>query len=230
MIDRSDIAGLAAEYVIGTLDKDERKEVFVARSSSDELDGAIRAWEKRLEPLLALIPEAIPSADVFSKIERRLFVLPTDRAVLLRNTNRWRAMALAASLAFVIVSGIALHNAFGPMTSLQTVAFLEKDAAAPAFLVSLDEKTLALTVRPLVAAPAADKSYELWLIAPGSPAPRSLGVLPTKDSKLVQIADIDLPTLRNATLAVSLEPHGGSPTGAPTGPVVFTGKFVQAKL
>jgi anti-sigma-K factor RskA len=27
---------------------------------------------------------------------------------------------------------------------------------------------------------------------------------------------------------VSLEPEGGSPTGLPTGPVLFTGKLVQA--
>jgi anti-sigma-K factor RskA len=29
-----------------------------------------------------------------------------------------------------------------------------------------------------------------------------------------------------AVLAVSLEPHGGSPTGQPTGPVVYSGKLI----
>jgi anti-sigma-K factor RskA len=32
----------------------------------------------------------------------------------------------------------------------------------------------------------------------------------------------------NASFAVSVEPMGGSPTGAPSGPVMFTGKLVQA--
>ena len=31
----------------------------------------------------------------------------------------------------------------------------------------------------------------------------------------------------DATLAVSLEPPGGSPTGAPTGPVIATGKLTN---
>ena len=34
--------------------------------------------------------------------------------------------------------------------------------------------------------------------------------------------------IEQATLAVSLEPEGGSPTGAPTGPVLFAGKLIQA--
>jgi anti-sigma-K factor RskA len=230
MIDRNDIAGLAAEYVIGTLDRDERNKVSAARASHRDLDAAIAGWEKRLAPLLALIPDAAPSVDLLPKIERRIFAMPADRAVLQRKANSWRALALAASVAFLIVAGFALHSTFVPGTALQTIAFLQKDAAAPAFLVSLNEKTLTLIVRPLAAAPATDKSYELWLITPDSPAPRSLGVLPTADSKLVQIAGTDLATIRNATLAVSLEPRGGSPTGAPTGPVVFTGKFVKTNL
>ena len=32
--------------------------------------------------------------------------------------------------------------------------------------------------------------------------------------------------IKDATFAVSLEPEGGSPTGAPTGPVVFAGKLI----
>jgi anti-sigma-K factor RskA len=31
----------------------------------------------------------------------------------------------------------------------------------------------------------------------------------------------------SAVLAVSLEPPGGSPTGAPTGPVIATGKLTN---
>ena len=35
--------------------------------------------------------------------------------------------------------------------------------------------------------------------------------------------------ISEATYAVSIEPRGGSPTGAPTGPVVFTGKLIEAE-
>jgi anti-sigma-K factor RskA len=38
---------------------------------------------------------------------------------------------------------------------------------------------------------------------------------------------VDHDLFMNATFAVSLEPQGGSPTGTPTGPVLFSGKLVQ---
>jgi anti-sigma-K factor RskA len=41
-------------------------------------------------------------------------------------------------------------------------------------------------------------------------------------------AEYDPVTINRATYAVSLEPQGGSPTGAPTGPVLYSGKLVQA--
>ena len=53
-------------------------------------------------------------------------------------------------------------------------------------------------------------------------APRSLGLLPggsgvvALKGKVLAGAD---------TLAVTVEPAGGSPTGAPTGPIVYAGKF-----
>ena len=38
----------------------------------------------------------------------------------------------------------------------------------------------------------------------------------------------DQSTIENATFAVSLEPEGGSPTGTATGPVLFSGKLLEA--
>ena len=44
--------------------------------------------------------------------------------------------------------------------------------------------------------------------------------------KLLNLSKDALLDQRNtAALAVSVEPAGGSPTGAPTGPVVFAGKL-----
>jgi anti-sigma-K factor RskA len=67
----------------------------------------------------------------------------------------------------------------------------------------------------------------LWLIAGGN-APVSLGVLP--DSGIVALAfPVDLKDqLRGATLAISDEPDGGSPTGQPTGAVLATGVVSDA--
>jgi anti-sigma-K factor RskA len=41
------------------------------------------------------------------------------------------------------------------------------------------------------------------------------------------LSSYDADLVNTATYAVSLEPEGGSPTAAPTGPIVFTGKLIE---
>lgn len=109
------------------------------------------------------------------------------------------------------------------------VAVLQKDANAPAFLLTVDLDKRTLTARRVGATPEAGKSYELWLVSSKFPAPRSLGLIGAGEfTQPATLASYDKDTIDGATYAVSLEPQGGSPTGAPTGPVLFTGKLVEA--
>jgi len=67
-------------------------------------------------------------------------------------------------------------------------------------------------------------SLELWLITDAGPV--SLGLLPsTGEGKLKLPTNVAGAQL---TLAVSLEPVGGSPTGQPTGPVLTSGPAIKA--
>jgi anti-sigma-K factor RskA len=109
------------------------------------------------------------------------------------------------------------------------VAVLQRDAGAPAFLLTVDVNNRTLTVRRVAATPEAGKSHELWLVSDKLPAPRSLGLVGAGEfTQRAALASYDAETINSATYAVSLEPEGGSPTGAPTGPVLFTGKLVEA--
>ena len=107
---------------------------------------------------------------------------------------------------------------------------LQKDSASPAFIVSVDVDQRSLTIRPVAASQQAGKSYELWLVNDQLPAPRSLGVV--RDSEFTvepaRLSGVAADTVRRSTYAVTLEPQGGSPTGLPTGPVLYSGTLVQA--
>jgi len=108
------------------------------------------------------------------------------------------------------------------------VAVLQRDAGAPAFLMTVDVANRTFTVRR-VTPPEAGRSHELWLVSNRFPAPRSLGLIGADEFTQRQaLAAYDPDTINDATYAVSLEPEGGSPTGVPTGPVLFTGKLVEA--
>ena len=79
-----------------------------------------------------------------------------------------------------------------------------------------------MTVTP-VGMDAGGRAPELWVV-PADGRPRSLGIIAASDARTMIVASGHRPLLaRGVTLAVSLEPVGGSPTGQPTGPVVMTG-------
>ena len=106
---------------------------------------------------------------------------------------------------------------------------LERDAVPPAFVLLLDAAAHSLTLRRVGAPREPGKSYELWLISSKFPNPRSLCVVGADEFTRRPIpASFDIDTIRGASYAVSLEPAGGSPSGVPTGPILFTGKLVDA--
>jgi anti-sigma-K factor RskA len=61
-------------------------------------------------------------------------------------------------------------------------------------------------------------------------APKSLGVIADQGFTVrPALASYDRTVIEDATYAVTLEPQGGSPTGAPTSAPLWTGKLVQAR-
>lgn len=229
-----DIEVLAAEYVIGTLDAAERASVAARRQRERDLDAAITAWERRLAPLNERVPEVLPPKTLQSRIETRIASISAtqvggDVAELRRRISFWRrsalaATALAASLALVI----GVRETTPPPKSKNLVAVLQKDAQSPAFLVSVDIENKLMTVRPVTAKHEPGKSHELWLVHDKLGPPKSLGII-DKPAAIPKAALAAYATdiIETATFAVSLEPEGGSPTGAPTGPVVFAGKMIE---
>jgi anti-sigma-K factor RskA len=85
-------------------------------------------------------------------------------------------------------------------------------------------------VIPKQGAPATGRDFELWVIGANSVAPVSLGVIPSDRESLFEITPEIAALMDGGTLAVSDEPEGGSPTGAPTGPILATDEFFDAEL
>ncbi len=113
--------------------------------------------------------------------------------------------------------------------SAQYVAVLQKDGGSPAFILTVDAATRNFTVRRVGAQPEPGKSYELWIVSDKLPRPRSLGVIGSNDfTTRPVLSAYDPEVVNQATYAVTVEPPGGSPTGVATGPIVFTGKLVEA--
>jgi anti-sigma-K factor RskA len=199
-----------------------------------------------------LSPEEPPAGDA-PPLEPTAFVAPAenrgaDIIKLQDGVRRWRVFTaamtvIAAMLAvFVAVSQLApellpdwRHAHTGviaakpPASGDRFVAALQQEPTAPAFLLTVNPQSRTLTVRRVSAAPESGRSYELWLVAGKTQSPRSLGLVGGDEFTTRPIpTNFDVDAMRDATYAVSLEPAGGSPSGAPSGPILFTGRMVES--
>ena len=136
---------------------------------------------------------------------------------LRRSLGRWRAAAIAAScVAVLLAAGFAARERYRPSAPREYVAILQKDAASPAFEVTVDLDRQELSVRPVAAHAPPGRDYELWIIDPSLGAPRSLGVI-GDGRRGKTLGGLDPAVVQSATYAVTEEPPGGSPTGKPSG-------------
>ena len=231
-----ELVGLAGEYVLGTLAGDERRE-FEDRMKSDEvLAQAVEGWQERLDPLAETIEPIEPPIEMFDKIVARIDGRDNESSAqiiqLTKRVTKWRRMtamagAIAASLLVFIV--VRQFNPIGVAPNADSyIAVLQAGDKNPAFVASIDLKQGRIDIVRLADKAEAGKSFELWAIGGDRDKPQSLGVIDPMQSlaskPLLQTAN---ETLEDTVFAVSLEPAGGSPTGQPTGPVLFTGKLVK---
>ncbi len=233
MVDIDDLDTLAGEYVLGTLDAAERAAVAARRQREPALDAAIAAWEARLAPLMDEITSVAPPDYLLDVIMRRIDGAAgnSEIAALQRPLRTWRIAAVGAcAVAAGLVVFVATSTLAPRRPAQNFVAVLQHNAASPAFIVSVDIAARTLTIRPVAAAPQTNRSYELWLVNHNLQAPRSLGVVQNAAFTVAssRLNDLPLKIVRESTFAVTLEPLGGSPSGLPTGPILYSGTLVQA--
>lgn len=209
---------LAAEYVLGLMD-DAIARAFEQRLTLEPaLRDQVAAWENDFAALTDAIPEVAPPASVWANVSREVFGAPERSSLMSRfGFGQWVLGAMAAaSLAFVVFqSGL-----FDPSLQPEFVAEVASDDASLGFRAEYDVETASLYLTRLNGAAAPGRSLEFWLIA-GGDAPVSVIVWPNgAESERISLPAPMAASLPGATIAISDEPEGGSPTGAPTGAVL----------
>lgn len=217
---------LAGEYVLGTLTGGERQ-AFEAQLRADaDLRAAVAAWETRLQPLAdSVAPVAPPPA-----LRARILHALSGKVVPLRapNARRWASWTVGLSALGAIAAALIVALAWPKAPDIGGYAMLRDKGGKPVLAFQVDHAHKELIVQASMPAPAAGRDYELWIIPEGG-APQSLGVVRAdqRDERAIP-PEISPLVAAGVTLAISLEPTGGSKTHAPTGPVLFTGTLELA--
>jgi anti-sigma-K factor RskA len=225
--DRSRDEVLAGEYVLGVLSLEDRQKVERRMRNDRPFAAIVTRWEQNLSSFNDEYEALMPSPAVFPKVERRVFgdADPAKGSYgrLWNSVVLWRTVA-AASLV-VAASVVALNpdvTALSPRKK-PLVAALGAENSVINLVASYDATSGRLKVTPVAAGKPEEKSLQMWLIRGSNPA-ESLGVLPqTGEGEIAIPQNIRGQLAEGVVLAVSVEPFGGSPTGAPTGPVVASG-------
>ena len=213
-------ARLAADYVSGAMRGGARRRFEGLMAADANLRRQVRGWEDDIYPLLWSLPGRTPPGRVWRAIESRL---RPGAAPWWRGLAFWRIAS--GALAALLVAGVVIY----PMqvdraARAQLMAVLQSPEAQAMLVVRADEAGgLRIQALQNLATRAGDKALELWAIPPGQ-APQSGGLGSPQGLTALRRAQ---GTAGVQQLAITLEPPGGSPTGAPTGPVIMSGDVLR---
>jgi anti-sigma-K factor RskA len=231
------VSRLASEYVLGTLRGGARRRFAQMMQSDAALRHAVTAWEQHLTPLAEHIPAVNPPKRVWNNIESRISGGASARATQARteatpttggfwsSLTFWRGLGFAATSLAAVLLAFILRTSPAANTEPMMMAVLEDKGEARMIVEQPKSGYLMVKmVKPWVG--GEDKSMELWVI-PKDGAPRSLGLVnDTGETKLAK-PDMDIRLTDGTVFALSKEPKGGSPTGAPTGMVLCKGVIAR---
>jgi len=223
-----------AEYALGVLDAPQRSAVEALVAADKQSADRLSAWQEHLSPLTDDIPAMPPPPHIWPRITaalpqpespRAAATAPAHRPRLWESLTLWRWLAAGSLTTAIVFAGVlALYlQSGGPAFTPTLTAALTLETGQAAFTATIDSQRHRIVVIPATPIALDGRVAELWLIAPDG-APQSLGLLASEHATNLTVPEqLRVYAQARTVFAISLEPSGGSPTGAPTGPVIATG-------
>jgi anti-sigma-K factor RskA len=225
---------LCGEYVLGTMTGRVRRRFEQLIDERDYLQESVAVWERRLYPLAENIPPLTPHRRVWANIKKEIAfsnIQPhRSEKGLWNKLFLWRSVAFAAlSLCAILLiqQFVVPNDGSSPMPSY--ISVLEADNRVPMFVATASRQSSSLIIKRMDSAGMSmNKDLELWCYMKEGDRPWSMGILTRKEQTVLPLTEHDWKTMAETRrLAISIEPMGGSPTGSPTGPVMYKGDFVS---
>lgn len=227
---------LAERYVLGVMSRRARRRFSRLFDDDARVAKRVLDLEALLLPMAWSVPSVTPSELLWQRISRQAGLdKPRPEPQSDRTRLRpWPTVAAAASLALAVTSvgwwqasqrppEVVVETVVETVPLEPSVGVVADAAGSPLWVAKIYEDLARADV--VVANPPeaqAANDYELWILRDDG-VPVSLGLLPQSGQRSLTLDAIAIDALsRGSTIAVSLEPLGGSPQPVPTGPVLYT--------
>ena len=226
---------LAGDYVLGQMPIHARRRFEQLMDERPYVQQAVQRWERRLNPLVAALPERTPPRRVWHRIKSEVVALEKRKRPV-RKRNVWESILVWRTATMItavtLMATLLLTNIMPqpPVPMMPSyVAVLANEENNPMFVAAANEEPMQMTVRMMkdVQMPS-DRDFELWCQLEGSDNLVSMGILAHDEETTFPLTETEWRTFASTTsLAISIEPKGGSPAANPTGPVMYKGEFVS---
>lgn len=200
----------AAEYVLGTLDQQEKIRFEALLAISHDLQAEVEQWREHLDILNSELQPIAPPKTVWPKISDA--TASKQRLTL----YSWRTLSFLSVL-FAVALGFFVTQS--PRTQDVYVYLINNQQEQPGWMVhtALAQDELVIQTLHPGELPK-DQHYELWLTEKGH-EPMTLGFLPRQGEKRITIPQSWKSRLLNCEIVVTLEGPKGAPNGYELGPV-----------
>lgn len=229
-----EIIASAGEYVAGLMSRDEIEAFERLMATDAEVRAAVADWRARLLPLDEAAPRIEPSTDLWAGIERAIGAAPVvpaaaggglvDRLKAFWADVRVLRIASVASVAAALLLAVLLvGETYRPAARPAVVAVLHAPGTQTAGAIveaHADGRIRVVPLQPIVVPEG--RTLQVWTRWDVAVGPRSVGLMATARDQIYQTTGMPVPAA-NQLYEITLEPAGGSPTGRPTGPVLFVG-------
>ena len=225
----------AAEFVLGLLEAEARAATERRLTSDPAFEREVAAWQKHFAVFDDTADAVVPTDELWRRIEAGMgAAAPAPQVpatgMLRRFWNSLGALRIAAlsgvaaAFAFAVVATVTVRHAQEVAARKPIyVAILVDDATRQAGAVVNAFADGRVEMIPLVDMTVpAGRALQVWTLWNREIGPRSVGLL---DRARATPLDLErLPTTAADQLfEITLEPSGGSPTGRPTGPILYKG-------
>jgi anti-sigma-K factor RskA len=233
MTAEQDNKALAGEYVLGLLDGEAKMTVERRIASDAEFAREVEAWRSRLTAFDDTVEPRAASDTLWSRIEASLAAsaaqAPETQPLWSRFWNNLPALRAAtlgttfAALLLAVGLGFAIRAA--NQQPVMVAVLVDGNRTGAVVHAFADGRVVLLPLMPIDV--PAGRAIEVWTLPSRERGPVSIGLMSRAQTLQLSLKDLP-PPKPDQLLERTLEPATGSPTGRPTGPILFKGNTALA--